>query len=1052
MCDSRAGAPPSVSLRIPVAGGFFALLSVAALVAAALLPNVAFAQQTGELRGRVVDGSGGGPLEAVVVVATSPGAQGEQFALTEADGTFVVPLLPVGVYVLRFTRDGYQDLEVPDVQVDLGEAHFVELELSAVRAVSVATFGAHAHAGPTTHVIDASSAETGTTLDRDLLRSTPTGRTYLEALRITPGATTDRTGVSVFGATGLENTYVVEGMNTTAIGYGDAAANLNLDFFEQVEIKTGGYMPEFGRSTGGIFNLVLQSGSNDFHGSVFLNVAPGFLRASEEQVVRLGESIGRQDNSVLDLDVGFAVGGPIIKDHLWFFVGLNPEFDLTDVDRILRTGVDVDRDGVADVDPTTGAPVLHEARRQTYNRNETIWRFASKLTWAPATGHRISLAFFGNPSALTGVMRSPAAARSSNGVNGTEDYFLGDTSSGSYTATLAYTAQFSRRFRLEAFAGYHTEHDVMAGQTNNPSVTYGYAGSLDDIVPGSCPVLDADTTDGFTPCLVSDFTTGGAGFAYDETLNRTSAGLKLTHTLRRHTIRYGLETELKNYTSTRGYPGGYGETRYGPSAADDPYAFERDYFATNGADGNPSLFGVGGNPDFSAAVQTLSVSAFVQDTWQIDRHFSLAGGVRWDLERFGDSAGNQAIMIPDEVAPRIGVSYDPSGTGRARLYASYGWYYESVPMDLQQRGFSGEGTAIRFVDDTGAFNCFDADGNAVAAGTPGCTVDPYGLLGGENAGVVRNLHGQFNEEYVLGGEYEVARRWVVGGAFVVRRLMRAIEDISPDDGNTYVIANPGQNDCDVTADLRSSLSTVCSDSAGNYNPDQTVFPSPTRLYGGLTLTVRKRLANHFQVFASYTLSRLTGNYTGLYSGDNDQIDPNLSSQYDLVSLIKNRYGLLPNDHPHQVKLSASYELGGLTPTLDGLTIGVRYDGQSGSPINYLGRHPAYGRREVFILPRGEAGRTPFVHQLDAFVGYDVGLGNSMKLNVNLTVFNVFDSQTPTLVDQEYTLDTVEPQAAGTPLGSLVNADGEPVAVNSSFGTALQRQVPTYVRIGATLSF
>ena len=72
---------------------------------------------------------------------------------------------------------------------------------------------------------------------------------------------------------------------------GRAGADMNTDFFEEIEVKTGGYLPEFGRSTGGIFNLVLRSGSNDLHGEVFANISPGFLRANPTPIYRAGEAI-----------------------------------------------------------------------------------------------------------------------------------------------------------------------------------------------------------------------------------------------------------------------------------------------------------------------------------------------------------------------------------------------------------------------------------------------------------------------------------------------------------------------------------------------------------------------------------------------------------------------------------------------------------------------------------------------------------------------------------------------------------------------------------------
>jgi hypothetical protein len=215
---------------------------------------------------------------------------------------------------------------------------------------------------------------------------------------------------------------------------------------------------------------------------------------------------------------------------------------------------------------------------------------------------------------------------------------------------------------------------------------------------------------------------------------------------------------------------------------------------------------------------------------------------------------------------------------------------------------------------------------------------------------------------------------------------------------------------------------------------------------------RKRLSDHFQVLASYTLSRLVGNYTGLYSGDNGQLDPNISSQYDLPDLLDNRFGRLPNDHTHAIKIAGSYDFGGLVPDLAGLSLGIRYAGQSGSPISYLGRHPYYGRREVFILPRGAGGETPWTHRFDLYLGYDVKLGGGTTLNFNATVFNLLNFQEVTTVNQEYTTDVSVPHPEGTPVADLTNADGEPVNVSPTFGEALSRQAPLYVRLGARLSF
>jgi len=1110
------------------------VLSAALLCVAA----PAAAQTTGGIRGRVANAVSGAALGGVVVVARSPALQGEQIGVSERDGSFTLTFLPPGIYSLRFELEQFRVEQMQNVEVQLGQTTPVSIDLVpvSIEAERIVVTG-------TAPAVDRGSTEIGTNIGHEFIRATPSARRYSQILRETPGATSDAYGVSVFGATSVENTYIVEGLNTTDTGFGRAGADMNTDFFDEIEVKTGGYMPEFGRSTGGIFNLVLQSGSNDLHGEVFVNVSPGFLRARETPIYRVGEAIGRRDEPNLTLDAGFSLGGPILRDRLWFFGGFNPEFRLSTVNRFFQTRFDAIGDGI-DSDPefglcadgsgpgsiydcadgdgdglgdiadagleprnspdgepdldANGNPRVREVdgTNEELDRTRITYFLAGKLTFAATPDHRLSLSYFGNPYTNAGVLRAIDDSRTANGVSGSEAYYNADRSIGSHNVLLNYQGQLmERRMQVEAFAGVHAEHDVLMPESaaqRAPADQHIYPTELQTFERG-CPENDSTP---FIDCQVSDYVAGGLGGFYDESLNRYTAGFRLTNLLSGHRIRYGFDTELKTYASTRGYTGGHYGLYYGPSADlngdgivddvnDDPYAIEYDSFANYDDNGNIFIHDQDNNPSFEANVQTLTFSAFLQDSWEIDRYFTINGGLRWDYEQLGGTSSDSLITIPDEFAPRIGFSFDPTGRGRARLFASWGMFYESVPLDINQRAFSNEGLVFRQVDDDGNPICWDAAGVPVPGGAPpACTYDPYTsfdqngdgefspdeltIYGAEDALVANNLSGQFHEEFVVGGEVEVVPNWVVGLQAVSRRLGRVIEDISPDGGNTFFIANPGVNDCDVAPEYREALTDACSPN-GTYDTDATVFPEPTRTYLGLVFSLRKRLADHSQILASYTLSRTYGDYPGLYAPDNDQLDPNLSSQYDLVELLPNRLGLLPNDHTHSLKVAGSYELGGVTPALKGLTIGLGYHGESGSPYSVLGRHRYYGRLEAFVLPRGtgcgnnndEDCRTPFTHQFDATVGYDIPIGSAMKLNFNVTVFNFLNFQEAILVDQEYTSDVVLPQAEGSRLTddpstandeTLLNVDGDPAVVNPTFGEARLRQAPLSVRLGARLTF
>src|SRR5262249_50698408 len=140
------------------------------------------------------------------------------------------------------------------------------------------------------------------------------------------------------------------------------------------------------------------------------------------------------------------------------------------------------------------------------------------------------------------------------------------------------------------------------------------------------------------------------------------------------------------------------------------------------------------------------------------------------------------------------------------------------------------------------------------------------------------------------------------------------------------------------------------------------FDKPRRDYNALQLTAFKRFSNNFFIQASYTYSKLEGNYPGLFSADNGQLDPNITSQYDLIELLANRDGPLPADRPHNLKFDGYYTFD--LKEAGQITTGVRLRAQSGVPINTLGQHELYGPNESFILPRGEFGRTAFVSSAD----------------------------------------------------------------------------------------
>jgi len=200
-------------------------------------------------------------------------------------------------------------------------------------------------------------------------------------------------------------------------------------------------------------------------------------------------------------------------------------------------------------------------------------------------------------------------------------------------------------------------------------------------------------------------------------------------------------------------------------------------------------------------------------------------------------------------------------------------------------------------------------------------------------------------------------------------------------------------------------------------------------------------------------SSLIGNYEGLFRNDNGQSDPNITSLFDLVSLLKNTYGRLPNDRPHQFKFDASYR----TPWK--FMVGGSFRAQSGIPFNQLIPHPVYGNNEGFALPRGTAivptvaatvpgfankvdsigsNRTPTTFNLDLNTYYPIKIDEHKELRLQLDWFNVFNNQRAIRLDETFTINS--------------GVTGVPPVSNPFYGSGTIFQFPSSVRLGVKFQF
>jgi hypothetical protein len=553
----------------------------------------------------------------------------------------------------------------------------------------------------------------------------------------------------------------------------------------------------------------------------------------------------------------------------------------------------------------------------------------------------------------------------------------------------------------------------------------------------------------------------------DAKLDRYQANAKATYMLNafgQHLLKAGVDVEFLSYDQTKAYGGGVflqetnlrGFTHRGATLGTE-YGWI-----------DSRRYGYQTAPDTAfteltqkAKTTGTTVGGFLQDSWSIANRVTVNAGLRYDTQALYGGNGDLALILGNQLSPRIGAIVDPFANGRAKLFVNFARYYESVPLNLVDRAFPGERRITGYhrglqPDGTGCDpstregqqgGCADQANNVNVAET---SRNPNRIYTGgkvESEPVDPNISPQSSDEIVLGGEYEILANTRVGANFTHRNMGSVIEDMSRDGGNTYFLGNPHFG----------------------FAKD---FPQAERDYDAVVVYLNRNFADGWLAQANYTWSRLYGNYPGLFRPETGQLDPNILSDFDLIELLDNRTGLLPFDRTHAIKLFGAKEFQ-LTNALSA-SLGLSYRGSSGTPINYYGAHPGYGQDEAFVLQRGTAGRTPWIHNIDSNIGVNYRMGKDSVLSLTVDVFNLFNFQGITQVDQSYTFESVYPVKDGTERdlpsagneGNVILNSGDPEhdfdpefltkltpeQVNPNFKKPTQYQAPRQIRFGIRYTF
>jgi hypothetical protein len=1035
-------------------------LSITAVVVSqvAVVPEAEAGPNDAILTGvvRPPEGQGRKGLKDAVVTVTSDKLQGERTVVTDKNGWYRISDLPPGLYEItaKYGEFTYYNKIVLRASV----TSRLDVTLKLVQDTTELLVDAP---------VDTTQNNVGYAVDTEMARrvpiAAPTGkgganRSFEAIAEATPGAASDLYGTSVAGTSSPENKYYVDGLSTSDPGFGLNGTGLTVEFIQEVRVEAGGYMPEFGRATGGIINAVTKSGSNEFHGGLWVYVSPGQLEGYRKPPLREGSTILAERQLLWLGDAGFDLGGRLVRDKLWFYGGVSISHTAFDIKTTWNRTL---------VDPITGV-VLTDAATG-FNRSQripgteahrkaqgTTLQALAKLTYTPHRNHTIDLLGIYAPalSGGNGTYGLDVATGSPevSSALGTYDALSNRYRDESADVQLEWNARAdNNRWDITTVLGWH--HQVNTALPNDGS-KLGADGLADlpgviyrqnnpqfhpvtdfmDLPPGAesdaCdPWIDPnDPTKSTITCPANTFTVGGPGFLRERRLDRLQARSTVARTFvaaGHHTVKFGVDFEYMSYNSARGYSGG---TLYRESTDGTSYNDYRRYGYLTGPDDEVSL------PTLEWNVFSTTIGGFLQDSWSIMDKVTLNAGLRYDAQHMFAGDGRMSMALPNQISPRVGLVWDPTQSGKAKLFVNYARFYQSIPLNLADRAGSGEPNVRRTYDaaicdpadvDSHKNDC-QSDASLLAIAGPTSNNRYWEGFGGKTA-IDPNLKPQSSDEIVAGGEYELIPGAKVGVNYTHRWFHRVMEDMSRDEATTYFIGNPGYG--------------IAKD-----------FPKGRRIYDAINFHFDKRFADNWLLSGSYTLAWLRGNIAGLYRPETGQLDPNINSDFDLISLLANRFGPLPGDRRHTLKAFAAGEI----PLGDGntLMLGGAFRASSGAPTNLLASHELYGSGEAFLVPRGDGDRLPWVFRIDTNIGYRKYFTDDITMDITMDVYNVANFQSATAVDENYTYSDVIPIEGGTRQDLETHTDvlGEPIEKNPNFGNPIAFQSPRVFRFGVRLNF
>jgi len=914
---------------------------LAAVVLILGLATSAQAQQSGgSIRGTVAG------ADSSTVVEVRDDNRGTTKSKSTSDGSFRFDGLSTGSYEVRVLQGGNM-VDSTTVTVSLGSATTVAMATTVEAIEEIVTTGTRVAA------LDTSIAESGLVITADALLEMPVQRDMAAVALLAPGTSRGdyRFGtsgnVAFAGASIAENTSFINGLNTTNFRTGVGFTKVPFEFYETMQVKTGGYSAKYGRSIGGVMNAKSKSGSNDWNFGANVYYESEINQAPETYIG--ANKLDKDDETTIDA----YVSGPIIKDRLFFYALYSDNnqdnryagFRSNDYDSTIEEGFwgvkldayitdnhHIEYTHFTDENEELEDAYVFDAVAQTRGAyiGPTLYTTGGENWIATYTGDltdnlQLSISYGENEY-----------ARSTGTPTGNIPYV------NLYTLAGGFVQQNSGATAFNIIEGLDTRemtrvdinwvignHDISFGIDNeensaiddtiNSGGVYYVLDPNNELYPGGCESEGAVCPDGVV--RIRDYSVGGSF--------TTSSDAYYIQDVWEVNDNWTFELGLRNDTF---------ENLNGEDAVfvkvEDQWAPRLSAVFDPKGDGQSKFFANWGLYYLPVAANTnIRMSGgetYIHD-WHVwdgttTANFIPTGvGARFAQDVFGDGSTpdtrattdiNMDAMYQSELILGYATTLDSGNEiGIKGIYRNLEKTIEDIAIDAG---------VINYYNDSGTWNPALVDGDTV--------------------------------EDVFGGFHQ------------------------------YILTNPG---------VAATAYITEMDEYITISQEQLTYPKAERQYAAAEFTFARPFDGQWGANVSYTWSHNWGNHEGYVKSDNAQDDAGITQNFDQPGLTDNAKGNLPNDRRHTIKAWGTYEFN------SGLRVGGNALWQSGRPLSCFGLHPtdefaqAYGDSDSHFcdgepVMRGSLGTTPDILTVNANVQYTMDMGSANVL-LSLDMFNVFDS-------------------------------------------------------------